>query len=218
MERLTFFLSKSMSMIFGVDHVADSQDISNFCDVLVGDLGDVNQAVNAGDDLCKRTKSGDGDDLDRNDHVNGVVAFEDFPGVVFALLVAQGDFFLLGVDVFDVYFDVVANVNHFFRGFDSGPGELGDVNHTVNAAQINKRTVGGDGFDFAVVDLADFHICPEFFLFCFLCFHEHSFDGTDCTTASVVDFDYLKLYFLLEKGDLSLRRGDRKSWKKERKF
>ena len=176
---------------------------------MVSDLRNVDQAVHTGDDLSESTEGSGRNDLDFDHVADLVIPLEDLPGIVLGFLVAQRNFLLLGVDVLDVDFDHVAHMNDLFGALDAGPGQLGDVDHAVHAAQVDEGAVGGQGLDFAVVDLAHLDVGPEFFLFGFLLVVQNRTDGADSTAAAVVDLNDLEADVLLQKGvqilDLAVR-------------
>ena len=74
-----------------VDHVAHAQDLIGLADAAVGDLADVDEAVNARHDLGKRAEGHELDHLDLGDVADLVGVDELGPGVVLRLLVAEGD-------------------------------------------------------------------------------------------------------------------------------
>ena len=73
------------------------------------------------------------------------------------------------------------------------PGQLGVVHHAVYAAEVNKRTVGGQVLDCAHVVLADFHGCPECIFLRLALFAEDGADGCKRSVALLVDLDNLDL-------------------------
>ena len=52
-----------MSVIFTCNFLTDGQNVLRLVDALGGDLGDVDQAVNARDDLSEGAEGGDRNDL-----------------------------------------------------------------------------------------------------------------------------------------------------------
>ena len=74
------------------------------------------------------------------------------------------------------------------------------MDHPVNAAQVNKRTVRSEGFDFALVNLSDFHRLPEFRLFFFSLRRQNCTDRALCTAALFVDLDNFQTYRLFQQG------------------
>ena len=93
----------------GLDLVADGQHVLGLADAAIGNLGDVDQAVNTGQDLGKSTEGHELDDLDRGDIADLVAAGELGPGVAVGILVAEGDLALFLVEADDVDIDLVAD-------------------------------------------------------------------------------------------------------------
>ena len=74
------------------------------------------------------------------------------------LLEAQGDLFLLVVDVQDHHFDLLVDLDHLGRMVDAAPAHVGDVQQAVDAAQVDERAEVGDVLDDALAELADFEL------------------------------------------------------------
>ena len=79
-------------------------------DAAVGDLGDVDQAVGAGQHFRKSAEGHQFDDLDLRDIADGVGLGEHLPGVQVRVAVAEGDLVVLLIEVDDVNVDLVADV------------------------------------------------------------------------------------------------------------
>src|SRR5699024_6242828 len=137
------------------------QHVAGLLDAVVGDLGDVDQAVHAGHHLGK---GAEGHQLDHA-HVGGVAHLigggEHGPGVLAAVLHAQGDLLLLGVEGNDVHVHGVAHLHHLRGVLDAAPGQLGDVDHAVHAADIHESAVGSQGLHGAGVVLALLDLGPD---------------------------------------------------------
>ena len=74
--------------------------------------------------------------------------------------------FLLGVELEDLRGDFLASLNDFARVTDTAPCHVGDVQETVDAAEVDERTVFGDVLDDAVNNGAffqGFHQLRAFF-------------------------------------------------------
>ena len=82
---------------------------------------------------------------------------------------------------------------------DAAPAQLGDVDHTINAADIDKCAVAGQGLDGAVILLADLDLVPDVLdalAALSLC---NTADGADNTLACLVDLGDLEADSLLEQ-------------------
>src|SRR6202040_2354096 len=65
-------------------------------------------------------------------------------------------------DLDDLDLDGLADGQDFGRVIDAAPGDIGDVQQAVDAAEIDERAVIGDVLDHAVDDLALFEILHQF--------------------------------------------------------
>src|SRR5690606_25863048 len=83
-----------------------------------------------------------------------ILGLDAFPRIGLQLLHAQADAVALVVDADDLNLDRLADVEHFGRVVDATPGDVRDVQQTIDAAQIDERTIVGDVLDHAVDDLA----------------------------------------------------------------
>ena len=68
----------------------------------------------------------------------------------------------LVVDLDDLDLDGLADGQHFGRVIDAAPGDIGDMQQAVDAAEIDERTVIGDVLDHAVDHLTLFEVLHEF--------------------------------------------------------
>ena len=98
----TFLFEVDVSDL-NLNFLTDGQNVLRFVDSLVGDLRNVDQTVNAWDDLSECTESSHGNNFSGNYAANFVISLENFPRIVLGFLVAQGDLFVFNVDVFYVY-------------------------------------------------------------------------------------------------------------------
>ena len=175
----------------------------------------MDQAVHTGNDLSKGAELGERYDLGLNNRTNFVVLLEDLPRIVLNLFVTQRNLLFLGIDVLDINLYFVANADNLRGMLDLAPGQLGDVDHAVNAAQINKGTVIGQALHLAVVYLANLNALPELVLQGLLLILENGTDGADSSSSLTVVFQDLEANGLLEQilkiivsGTSSLRSGN----------
>ena len=99
---------------------------------------------------------------------------------------------------------------------DATPAELGHVDHAVNAADVDKCAVAGEGLDNAGVLLADFDLVPDGLGALAALSLSNAADGADNALARLVDLGDLQAYGLLEKlsqidlaGQIGLGSGDK---------
>ena len=109
----------------------------------IGDLGNMDKTVDAGDDPCKCAEGGETDDLSLDHAAYGIILPEDLPGIVLVSSVAERDLLILSVESLDVNVNFLTDAEYFGGILDTLPGHLGDMYHTVNAADIDECAVVG---------------------------------------------------------------------------
>jgi len=117
-------------------------------------LGDVHQPLDAGLQFDKGAVVGDVGDAALELGAGRVFELDAFPRIGFELLHAERDALCLGVEADDLHLDALADMQGFRGMVDAPPGDVGDVQQPVDAAQIDKGAVVGDVFDDAREDLA----------------------------------------------------------------
>lgn len=100
-------------VIFGVDSgdlclddVADGKNLFGLADAAVCDLRNVDQTVNAGQDLCESAEGHELYDLDLCGIADIVVSGELDPGILVGILVAKGDLALFLIEADDIDIDL----------------------------------------------------------------------------------------------------------------
>src|SRR5690606_26005668 len=136
------------------DLVTDLDDLLRNLHMTLGQLGDVDQTLDALLDPDERTEGHQLGDPARHDLADLVGPGELLPRVLLGRLERQGDPLPLHVDVEDLDRDLLADLDHLGRVVDVLPGELGDVDETVDATEIHERTEVDDRGDDALADLA----------------------------------------------------------------
>ena len=90
-----------------------------------------------------------------------ILGLDALPRIVEQLLHAERDAVGLVVDLDDLDLHLLADVEHLGRVVDAPPGDVGDVQQAVDAAEIDERAVVGDVLDHAVDDLALFEVLHQ---------------------------------------------------------
>ena len=103
----------------------------------------MDKAVNAGDNSGECAESGDTHNLGLNNIAYLVSLLENCPGIVLVFSVAERNLFVFGIKGLDEYFNFLTDGENLGRILDSLPGHFGNVNHTVNAADIHECAVVG---------------------------------------------------------------------------
>ena len=133
-------------------------------DVLFGPrhFGNVDQAFDARLQFDERAVVGDVGHAAGELGAHRILGLDAFPRIGLELLHAQADAVALVVDADDLDLDGLADRQHFRRMVDTAPGDVGDVQQAVDAAEVNERTVIGDVLDHAVDDLAFLELLDDF--------------------------------------------------------
>ncbi len=151
---------------------------------IVGDVGDA--ALEAGADR--------------------ILGFDALPRIVEQLLHAQRNAVGLVVDLDDLDLHRLADIEHFGRVIDAAPGDVGDVQEAVDAAQIHEGTVVGDVLDHAVDDLALFEILHQFLTLFGARLFQHGAARHHDVAAAAIHFQNLELLrHVHQRGDVADR-------------
>src|SRR5260370_28364449 len=122
---------------------------------------DVDQAFDARLQFDERAVVGDVGDAAGEARVERVLRLDALARIVQQLLHAELDAVGLVVDLDDLDLDGLADGEHLGRVIDPAPGDIGDVQQAVDAAEINERTVIGDVLDHAVDHLTLFEVLHQ---------------------------------------------------------
>ena len=104
-----------------INLLANRQNIGGLAHPLAGDLADVYQPIDAGNQLGKSAERGQRDDLDRNNLSNRVVVLQDGPRIILVLLIAKGDLLLLRINILDINIDHITDLDDLRRMLDLAP-------------------------------------------------------------------------------------------------
>ena len=83
-----------------------------------------------------------------------IFELDALPRIGLELLHAERDALRLGIEADDLHLDGLADMERLGRMVDAAPGDVGDVQQAVDAAQIDEGAVIGDVLDHAREDLA----------------------------------------------------------------
>ncbi len=155
---------------------------------MVGQLGDVDQTVNTRDDFGKCAERHQLDNLDVHDVADLAGRSELRPRIVGFIFQRQRNLLLVAIQRDHAGCDFVADRNSFGRVLDARPAELGDVSHTVCAADVDECAERGQRFHDAFVDVADFDGIPNLFSSGLAQVFVGIADGTDDAAFGAVDF------------------------------
>jgi len=172
----------------------------------------VDQAFDARLQFDERAVVGDVGDAAGEARVERVLPLDALPRIIQQLLHAERDAVGLVVDLDDLHLHGLADGQHFGRVVDPAPGDIGDVQQTVDAAEINERTVVGDVLDDAVDDLAFFEILHQFLTLLGTCLFENRTAGNHDVAAAAIhleDLERLRIVHqrrdVADRADIDLR-------------
>src|SRR5665213_178838 len=123
---------------------------------------DVDQAFDARLQFDEGAVVGDVGDAAGEARIERILRLDALPRIVQQLLHAERDAVGFVVDLDDLDLDGLADGQNLGRVIDPAPGDIGDVQQAVDAAEVDERTVIGDVLDDAVDDLALFEILHQF--------------------------------------------------------
>src|SRR5262245_25483544 len=137
--------------------LAHGQDLRGVLDLLrPGHLGDVDEAFHALLQLHEGAVVGEAHHLALDARAHRVLDGGGRPGVGLELLVAQAHALGVAVELHHRDLDPVSDVQHLGGVVDAAPGDGGDVQQAVDAAQVHEGAVVGDVLHGAHEDLALF--------------------------------------------------------------
>ena len=115
---------------------------------------DMDEAFDAVFKLDERAVVGDVGDVAPNPGANRIFAGDAFPWILVELLHAERNALGLGIDADDLHLHGLADGQDIGGMIDALPGDVGDMEQAVDAAQIDEGAVIGDVLDHAVNHLA----------------------------------------------------------------
>src|SRR5438128_2240396 len=167
---------------------------------------DVDQALDAGLELDEGAVVGDVGDPALVAGAHREFRLDALPRVVEQLLHAERDAVGLVVDLDDLHLDLLPDVEHLGRVIDAPPGDVGDVEQPVDAAEIDEGSVVGDVLDHAVDDLALFEVLHQLLALLGPGLLEHGAAGDDDVAAAAIHFEDLeRLRHVHQRGDVADR-------------
>jgi len=165
----------------------------------VGDLRDVDKAVDAGHHPGESAESGHADNFRLQHGTDGILLTQLLPGAVLGFFITEGNLPFFGVKAFDGDVDLVADSKNLRGVLDTLPGEFGNMDHAVDAADIDKGAVAGHRFDHAAYFITDGGSCPESVRSGLAAVGKRRLDGTDGAFALLVDLNNLEVDALVEQ-------------------
>src|SRR5690625_22200 len=183
-----------------VDGLVDGDDLLGQIHVAHSQLGDVDEALDAVLDAHERTEGNELGDLARHDLSDHVGAGEVLPRIFLSGLERQRNALTVHIDVEDLDGDLVADGDDLTRVIDVLPGQLGDVDESVDTTEVDEGTEVDDGGHDAGTDLALLQGLQEVVTDRRLGLLEPGTAGQDHIVAVLVEFDDLGLDLLADVG------------------
>src|SRR6476646_2832511 len=171
-----------------------------------GHFGHMDQALDAGLEFHKGAVVRDVGDASLETGADRILAFDALPRIVEQLLHAKRDPVRLVVDLDDLDLHLLADIEHFGRVIDAPPGDVGDVQQAVDAAEIDEGAVVGDVLHHAVDDLAFLEILHQLLALLGAGLLEHRAAGDDDVAAAAIHLEDLeRLRHVHQRGDVADR-------------
>ncbi|MCE3028979.1 hypothetical protein J0A90_018395, partial [Salinicola sp. DM10] len=180
------------------DLFANCDNLVRNLDVALSQLGDVDEAFDALFDANERTEWNQLGDLAWNDLAHSVSASEDAPWVFLGSLQGQGDALAVEIDLENLNGDFVADGDNLRWVVDVLPGQLGNVNQSVDTAEIDECAEVDDGRDDALADLALLELVQELGADLRLGLLEECATGQNDVVAVLVQLDDLSFELLAD--------------------
>ena len=178
----------------------------------------MHQALDAFLQLDESAVVGEADGPSRDAGPGRVLLADADPRVGHTLLVAQRNALALGIEVQDDDIDLIADVEKLGRMGDAPPRHVGDVQQTVDAAEVDEGAVVGDVLDHTLEDVAGGELCEGVLLLLGALGLEDDLAGDDDVGASLVELDDLDADLLVDhrlevahRADVHLRAGEERA-------
>ncbi|MPM23755.1 hypothetical protein SDC9_70229 [bioreactor metagenome] len=126
-----------------------------------GHFGHMDQTFDAAFEFDESAVGHDVDHRALDPAADRVFDVDIVPRIAGLLLVAQRNAFLGEVDVADEHFDFLADFEQFARMREPTPGHVGDVEQSVDAAEVDEGPEVDDILDHAFAQLTDFHFLEQ---------------------------------------------------------
>jgi hypothetical protein len=190
-----------------VDLLARRDDLAGM-DVLLGPghFRDVDEALDPRLQLHEGAVVGDVGDAAVELGVDRIFRLDALPRILEQLLHAERDAVRLVIDLDDLHLDGLTDGQHLGRMIDAPPGDVGDMQQAVDAAQIHEGAVVGDVLHDAVDHLPLFEVGDDLVTLLGAALLEHGAAGDDDVAAAAVHFqDVERLRHVHQRADVADR-------------
>ena len=165
--RIALFLTQSQRDLVAVDvdlkhngfhFVTDVQNVRSFGNALgPAHFSQVDQTFHSVFDLNKSTVGHQVADLTGHAAAFGILLSNTIPGIGGALLQTQRNTLFVTVDTGNDDLQLLSHMEHFAGMLDALPGDVGDMQQSVDAAQINESTKINDVLHDTGADVINVH-------------------------------------------------------------
>src|SRR5512133_3519937 len=176
--------------------VALRHDLPGILDVMLRELGDMDEAFDARQDLDERPESDDLRHLALDDVAFLVLLEHLLPGIGLGLLEPERDALALAVDVEDLHLHRLADLEHLRRVVDMRPRQLGDVNETVHPVEVDEGAEVDDVGNLALDDVARVEAVEDRLAHLLALVLEDGATGEHDVVARAVELDHLRAQLL----------------------
>ena len=158
----------------------------------------MDQALDAGFDFHESAVRHDIDHLAVDLAAFRILGDDIVPRIAGLLLEAEGDALFFLVDADDDHFDLFADLEHFGRMRNPAPADVGDMQQTVHAAEVDERAEIGDVLDHALAEFVDLHFSEQLAALILEGLLEQFAAGNHDIAAVEIDLDDLDIEFLAD--------------------
>ncbi len=176
-----------------LDLLAGGDDLAGMHVLLgPGHFGDVDQAFDARLQFHEGAVVGDVGDAAAVLGAERILGGDAFPRIRLELLHAEADALGVRVEADHLHLDLLADLQRLGGVVDAAPGDVGDVQQAIDAAEIDEGAVVGDVLHHAVEDLAFLEALDQLGALLGAGFFQHGAAGDDDVAAGAVHLEDLE--------------------------
>ena len=159
----------------------------------------MDETFNARSDLDECAVVSDDHHFTLNDVTNLKVRIESIPRMRSELLQAESNTLLVVVEVKDNDLDLFIQLDDLFGMIDTSPGEVSDVDETVNAAEVKEHAVSSDVLHDAFKNLTLLELADDFSFLSFEFVFDKSFVRNNHVLVFLVDLHNFEFHHAVNK-------------------
>src|SRR6185436_12925957 len=182
-----------------VHRVALRDDLARVLDVVLRELRDVHEALDAGQDLDEGAERDDLRHASLDDVALAVVLEHLLPRIGLRLLETERDALAVAVDVEHLDANRLTDLEHLGRVVDVRPRELRDVDEAVHAGEVDERAEVDDVGDLPLDDVAGLQAVEDLLALLLTLLLEHRAPRQHDVVPRAVELDDLAAQLLTEE-------------------